>query len=313
MILLRALILVLALATFAGTALAQETTANALIELGTAQRRDGRVQEALASFERASAMERSPRVVAQLGLTHAMLEHWLVAYSSLTEALGATHDDWISSRREALERALAEIRTHLSLLRLGDCDGDAQVSIDGQAVFMSGDSVLPLLPGAHDVAVRGRASAFEQSVTASAGESVLIQCRAMNAPEITRTGSSGSAPVEPQPAPSRVSVARVLGFVGLGLGAVGVGVGVTFNVMRESDVRDAAACGSRYTCYDDAALRASSRNTPMLIGYVAGGALIAASVLTLVLSAGSSPSDDSRAFVCAPNLDRVGATCSGSF
>lgn len=298
---------------FTPIARAQDHTASALIDEGMAQRRDGQVTEALATFERASAIDRSPRVVAQLGLTHAMLEHWVLAYGALTEALTATADEWIGSRREALERALAEIRAHLALLRLGGCDGDSHVAIDGHRISIGDGSTIPLEPGVHQVAVRGRANAFEQPLTAVAGETVHVQCSAVSAPQLTSAepASDGQTQERAEASPNRV--ARVLGIVSIGLGAVGVGVGVAYQVTREGDVSDAVACGSRYSCYDDAAARANSRMTPMVVSYIAGGALIAAGVITLLLAGTRTDHASAQSFACAPTMDSIGAACTGSF
>lgn len=288
---------------------AQDESASAIIDEGMNLRRDGHVEEALAAFERASHIERSPRVVAQLGLTHAMLEHWVVAYRSLNEALSANHDEWVASRREALERAAAEIRSHLSLLRLGGCDADVLISVDGNDVSIADGSSIALEPGAHRVDVRGSATSFQQPITAAAGETVHIQCSAMSAPLVTTSSEATSTP----PRLKRTRLPLVLGIIGLSVGAVSVGIGIRYNMLREDDVQDAGSCGSSYTCYDDAAARAHSRTAPMLVGYIAGGALIAASLVALLVSGSSEDSADAPTLACGPAFEGVGATCSGRF
>jgi Flp pilus assembly protein TadD len=66
-----------------------------LIAHGIELRNTQRDHEALTVFQRATAEQRTPRAVAQLGLCEHALGMWVEAESHLQEALRATQDPWI--------------------------------------------------------------------------------------------------------------------------------------------------------------------------------------------------------------------------
>lgn len=103
----------------------------ALLRQGIADRRAGRLHRAADVFGQAYALERSPRVAVQLGLTLAQLERWVEAEEHLLEALAQPDDAFVLRRREAIDRALGVIRAQLGSIELRGGEPGARVLVDG--------------------------------------------------------------------------------------------------------------------------------------------------------------------------------------
>jgi hypothetical protein len=128
-----ALVLVLTLGGAANAAAVDP--ADALIEQGVKLRVEGRHAEALEVFTKAHALSPSARTLAQIGLAEGSLRRWLDAEGHLAAAL-ETHDTpWIENRRnrEALEQALASVRSHIGRLIILGPEG-TEVSVGGKVV-----------------------------------------------------------------------------------------------------------------------------------------------------------------------------------
>jgi hypothetical protein len=102
------------------------------IQRGVELRRAGRDREALAEFEAAWALRRTPRARAQIGLAQQALGNWREAESALDDALGATDDGWVARYRESLLRARSVVETHLAWLYVESKVWGAALSLDGQ-------------------------------------------------------------------------------------------------------------------------------------------------------------------------------------
>jgi tetratricopeptide (TPR) repeat protein len=116
------------------TSLAQagdDARVEALLRQGIADRRAGRLHRAADVFGQAYALERSPRVAVQLGLTLAQLERWVEAEQHLLEALAQPDDAFVVRRREAIDRALGVIRAQLGSIELRGGEPGARVLVDG--------------------------------------------------------------------------------------------------------------------------------------------------------------------------------------
>lgn len=324
----RTLILAMALAvTFvAGGAHAQSRAADALVERGIALRREGRDVEALELFEEADALGRSPKTLAQIGLAAHALGDFVRARGVLRDALSNAGDAWIASRREVLEAALDDAEAHLGRLHVeGGLAGD-RVLVDGRAAGLlplAEDVVVPV--GRAEVSLeRAGARVAERRVTVEARTTTTVPFETPAAPppaaELTRDHESEPAPLATvAPSERHTTWVPYVGVALVGAGAAGLGVGITMNVLRENDAaqfRDDAACG-RFapgedgTC-DTLYARARDRQAGAIAGYVAGGALVAAGVLLLVLA--QPEHEDGLALSCAPSFGaRTGITCMGSF
>jgi hypothetical protein len=106
-----------------------------LIEQGVALRVQGRGEDALDLFTRAHAIAPSARTLAQIGLAEGALHRWLAGEEHLSTALASHDTPWIELRRnrDALEQALAIVRTHIGNLTLLGPAG-AVLSVNGREV-----------------------------------------------------------------------------------------------------------------------------------------------------------------------------------
>lgn len=109
-----------------------------LIARGVELRRQRQHERALELFERAHALEPSPRTLAQMGLAKQSLGRWIDSDAHLSTALESVDFPWIRTNRQHLENALAAVRRNLGSILVRGTPG-ATVSINGQT-----RGVLPL-------------------------------------------------------------------------------------------------------------------------------------------------------------------------
>lgn len=107
---------------------------DAIIGHGVQLRREGKDREALAEFQRAAQLGRTPRVVGQIGLAEMALGIWLAGEAHLQEALAHDGDPWVRKNRAALEKALAATSAHLGTVEVWGAPAGAEVTINGHAV-----------------------------------------------------------------------------------------------------------------------------------------------------------------------------------
>ena len=110
------------------------TEADAAIKHGLELRRRGDDLRALEEFQRAQSLQRSARVLAQIGFAEQALGRWREAEEHLGLALADISDAWIRRHREVIERSRAVVAGHLGSLEvLGGPEG-AELSIDGSPI-----------------------------------------------------------------------------------------------------------------------------------------------------------------------------------
>jgi len=110
------------------------TEADAAIKHGVELRRRGDDLRALEEFQRAQSLQRSARVLAQIGFAEQALGRWREAEEHLGLALADTSDAWIRRHREVIEHSRAVVAGHLGSLEvLGGPEG-AELRIDGSPV-----------------------------------------------------------------------------------------------------------------------------------------------------------------------------------
>src|SRR5258708_7230515 len=95
-----------------------DPAADVLTAEGVALRRERRDVEALAVFERALAIDASPRTRAQVGLAEQALGFWVEAERDLSTSLSGS-DAWIADHRAQLMTAVDAVRSHLATLDVG--------------------------------------------------------------------------------------------------------------------------------------------------------------------------------------------------
>jgi hypothetical protein len=107
---------------------------DAIVKRGVDLRKEGKDREALAEFQRAAKIARTPRVAGQIGLAEMALGTWLPAEEHLREALDHADDAWVRKNRTILEKALATMATHLGALDIWGTPEGAEVIADGRLV-----------------------------------------------------------------------------------------------------------------------------------------------------------------------------------
>jgi hypothetical protein len=133
----RALTAVVCVCTLSGAgrqARAAGDDVDAIVSHGVQLRKEGKDREALAEFQRAAQLSRTPRVAGQIGLAEMALGIWLAGEVHLQEALGHDGDPWVRKNRAALEKALATTSAHLGTVEVWGTPAGAEVIMNGQAV-----------------------------------------------------------------------------------------------------------------------------------------------------------------------------------
>lgn len=294
---------------FVGTARADDPAALVLINEGLALREQGRDADALTLFQRAYEIDASPQALAQIALAEQAVGHWARGYRLLDEAMSHSSNAWIQSRLPALRDALQLARSHVGFV-------DVRSDVAGTHVWVAGSDAgeapvrAPVVVDVGDVPVelrRGSTVVAHERVDAVAGEVVAV--------ELSESATS-------TPRQRGGSALPALGWTSVAIGVAGVGMGVVFQVLRESAVADANRCvtdrgalnldlcdQSEYDAHSGAANR---DGTISLVGYVAGGVLIGAGALLLLLAPHAS-THDGLALSCGPTFSNVGAVCVGAF
>jgi tetratricopeptide (TPR) repeat protein len=148
------LLVVFSFALGQGQAWADRDDPDALIAQGLKAMRKGDYQAALDAFERAHQSRPTTRSHAEIGLAEQALHRWIEAEADLAAALSEGTDEWLQEHRMLLEKALADVRSHLGMLTVESGPRGAEVKIDGER-----RGVLPLprplwlLPGTAQVEI----------------------------------------------------------------------------------------------------------------------------------------------------------------
>jgi hypothetical protein len=117
---------------------------DALVKKGVELRRQLRDREALVEFQKALAISRLPKVLAQVALAEQAIGLWVKAEVDLEEAMATKPaDPWIEKNRGQLQDALQTIKGHLGSVEIWGSPDGAEVSINGE--------VKGTLPLAHPV------------------------------------------------------------------------------------------------------------------------------------------------------------------
>jgi tetratricopeptide (TPR) repeat protein len=142
------LLVMFSLALGQGQAWAERDDPDPLIAQGLKAMLRGDYQAALDAFQRAHQARPATRSHAEIGLAEQALHRWVEAEADLTGALAEPEDAWLESHRALLEKALADVRSHLGMLTVESGPRGAEVKIDGER---RGTLPLPrplcLLPG----------------------------------------------------------------------------------------------------------------------------------------------------------------------
>ncbi len=315
---LRSLTIAAALSFAAAPALAQDADLEALLRDGLQQRRERRDVEALATFQRAAGLSRTPRVVAQVGFAEQALGRWIDAEGHLLEALGAASDPWVADRRRVLEDALREVGQHLGNL-------EVQVNVAGAAVIVNGRRVgdSPLV---RPIRVVAGTSLLEVSAPGHLPDrrTVAVGTGGMRR-EVIELASAATEMVAtppvvtPLPTNDNSGTRRTLAWVAGGGALAGLGVGFVGMAVRESEAarwNDPACLAGQRTRGENCGAHYDAGRTAEAVeiaGFVVGGALaVTSAVLFLTLPPRRRAVTGVAWTWCGPGPTGLGVTCGGT-
>jgi hypothetical protein len=152
-----------------------QTDPDALLARAREQSNAGQHAEALATLESAAEAQRTPAVVAELGLAHQALGHWVQAEALVEEALGHSGHPWVATHRAGLELALTLARRHIGRLMVTSSVDGTEIEIDGARRGVTPmREPIHLDPGVYTlhVSAAGHQRA-ERTVEIAAGENAL--------------------------------------------------------------------------------------------------------------------------------------------
>jgi hypothetical protein len=249
----------------------------------------GHWAEAKAHFARAHALYPNARTLRALGLISFEMRSYVEALDWLERALASHEKPLTEEMRNQVSNLADDARSFVARIWLVLEPADADVFVDGQRAKLRDQNVLLVDPGEHELRVEAAGHLPEvRPIRAAAGQSSEL-----------KLALSSTAP-EPQPTPAFVASAEYYEpraswwtaprTVAVGLGAAGVvalGVGVTAGLLAlsaksESDSNcDGDVCNSTGSAQRDTAV---ARADIASVGFIAGGALLAAGALTFVLA-----------------------------
>jgi hypothetical protein len=130
-----AVIFLVAMSVVAAPSVARADQVDRLIDQGISLRLQGNLEGALDLFTRAHALAPTARTLAQMGLAEGALHRWIASENHLAAALASHDTPWIEvpRNREALEQALATVRSHVGTLKVVGPAG-ARVDVDDREV-----------------------------------------------------------------------------------------------------------------------------------------------------------------------------------
>jgi hypothetical protein len=324
-----ALALLVASALFAPLARADEDP-ETLYAQGVRLRSQGQDAQALEAFLRVWQATKSAKSRAQVALAEQALGRWADAEAHLKEALGQEADSWITKNHATLERSLTEVGKHLGTL---ECSG----GVDGTEIRINGKTLsrLPMNQGARLEAGAWTLEAIHagyypvrKDVSVSAGEVTRISIEMTPSP-----AEAGAAPTSaPAPAPPETTLSstpdrtassgppRMWTYVAAGAGVLAAGFGALSLIERNNaatDYNDDASCPRKSApnlpaaCQDKLS-SVDTWGTLTTVGFVAGGSLLATSVVLFILGR-NEKTHPSTATACGGGPGTAGIACHWTF
>jgi hypothetical protein len=302
-----------------------EGEADRLIARGVELRQQSKDEEALALFKKALALAPTPRALAQVALAEQALGLWVPAEGKLTAALADGRDPWIAKNRAALEGALATITRHVGGLEVHGTEG-AEVFLDGVSIGTLPSSVpFRVEPGPRTLELskpgyHSTARAIEIVAGGTTRATIVLAPLATSPAEAQPIATGEPHPRDvpvSEPPPERGHFQRTLGWsVAIaGVGALafgGIGVAVRSSIVADYNGACPGLGAAQSTGCKEKVADARTWLTVSTIAFIAGG-ILAASGVTVVVTAPSGSTSPKTTMSCAPELSRFGLACVGRF
>jgi len=314
----------------------QTSCGEAQFQRGNELRRGAHDQEALEQFRQAWEACHSPRAQAQMALAEAALGRWLDADRHLAAVLGGAADPWVTRNRAQLESVQVQVSSHLGQLEVLGGPPGAEVLLEGRPA-----GALPLREPLHVVAgsatllVRAPGYApVTRMVMVTPGQLVRESIELVPLPVASPQPIGGAVAVDPPrdavappiAQPTAGGTQRTLAWVVGGVGVLALGGGVAATLIgsgADADYADRncmrtvnASGGAVFT---DASCRdaydtSANAQTLSLVGYIAGGALVATSLVLFLTAPSSAPRPMTAGLRgCGMGPGAVGMACEFGF
>lgn len=313
--LLAALLFGAAFATPARADDPRKPEAQKLLDEGLELHDKGREQEALEKFNAAYKIYPSPNLLFEIARTQKLLGNFVQALRNFRTAV---KNDLLHPKNRALSlEHIAELEKLLARVEISGPPG-TKVVVGDQTVTLPSSEPLDVEPGTVLASGSKDDVRYEGKVVAQTGKVARLELTPIG----KATTSEGHPPdaIEPPPAggetPSNKARWIVPGAIAA-VGLVGVGTGVFFGLKSQStkDEFDSNDCSTKGgpDC-EKLHNRSGDESTVSIVGYVAGGALIAGAAVLWAVWPTARPTQRGSTWL-APQLGsgHAGATLGGTF
>lgn len=240
-------------------------------------------------FQQAWAVYKSPAVLYNLARSEQLTGHDIEAFEHFREFLKAPPDPKVT---EAHKKKAQENVDELGK-KLGQVDvqapPNARITVDGKVASEAAREPVAVMPGRHvvEATLEGRI------------KSITVECSAGNITkariEFETTSGGGGGITEPPPAggddrssSARYVVPAIIGVAGLASLGVGIGFGIASQSSKDEEdaLRKPGTCvvttSPECRALDEKISDTTAKGTISTIGYVGGGVLLAAAVVTYI-------------------------------
>ena len=221
---------------------------DALIAQGLKAMRKGDYQAALDAFQRSHQARPTTRSHAEIGLAEQALHRWVDANGlghvlggkvmhlvDLAGAMAEKENAWLEEHRPLLDKALADVRSHLGVLTVESGPRGAQVKIDGET-----RGVLPLprplflLPGTVHVEITApERRPWRTEAAIKPGETSRLAPifepldlpPVMPVATVARPAKTDQPQPQPQPRLAEPTALKIVGWLALAAGSAAAGAG----------------------------------------------------------------------------------------
>ena len=265
--------------------------AEALFRAAKDLQAEGKLTEACAKYAESHRLDPKPGTILNVATCHDLDGRTATAWAEYAEAATFAARAHQSDREKLARSKVEELGKRLSYVTFRFPENkDLVVLLDGKALTTaSAGTRVPIDPGDHDLDARAPGKApWTTRVRIEPGP---VE-RTVVVPPLTDDGTAAGPPAATPAAGSEAELSahdggtqRAIGWVALGVGVAAVGAGAFFGIRTLSDKStvDEHCVGSH--C-DDAGLRANDAAkdsaTLSTIGFVVGGAALAAGIVLLV-------------------------------
>jgi hypothetical protein len=296
-----------------------ESEAERLIAEGVELRKEGKEREAFERFDRAYALEATPRALAQMGLAAKSLRRFVEAEDFLARALQVETDAWIQENRAALALALEVVKKNLAWLDV-KADVEAELFVDGSSVgTLPLEKPLRVRAGAIRIDLRAEGfTDWSKTETLVGGGTGTVIATLTKLPKVVSKSADSSPKLDRTPLESRSEVdgsRRILTWTALGVGASGIVVGTIFGVrtlslknQRDEECPTTECRSQRGVELDEDARTAAMWST---IGFAVGAAGLATATVLYLTEPAPRGRSSRRSLTLA--VSPVGAIAAAAF